>query len=74
MLVELFFCFRSGFIIWPKYYDAVQKSEDTNDVNVYEEVIQSIMAIWVIGGTVYSYLERDGQYQYIKYLLFVQGI
>ena len=40
MLVELYFLFRSGFIIWPKYYDAVQKSdESTPDVNVYEEVI-----------------------------------
>lgn len=37
-IVEIYFIFRSAFIIWPKYAAAVEKDED-NDVNVYEEII-----------------------------------
>ena len=38
-VVEVYFVFRSCFIIWPKYASALEAAEDNNDVSVFEEVL-----------------------------------
>ena len=38
-VVEVYYIFRSGFIIWPKYATALEAAEDNNDVSVLEEVL-----------------------------------
>jgi hypothetical protein len=36
--VESYYWVRACFIIWPKYYEAVDKDEN-GDVNIFEELI-----------------------------------
>ena len=73
MLVEIYFVARSGFIIWPKYISAVEKSVD-DGTSVSEEIIQSIFGIIVIGGILVSMFSKNYKYEHVRYLLFVQGI
>ena len=51
-------------IIWPKYIAAVEKDED-DDVKIREEIIQSVLALIVILGVVYSYVSKQIKMQVI---------
>ena len=73
-VVEIYFLVRSGFIIWPKYYSALEAADDNNDVDVFEEAIQSFLAVVVIAGVCYSYFNQEGQYLHIRFMLFIQGV
>lgn len=64
-------------IIWPKYFAAVEKSENVdgvNDVSVFEEAIQLVLAVVVVGGILWSYCGKTFKYELIKYMLFIQTI
>lgn len=73
MIIESYFFWRSCLIIWPKYFNAVEKAED-NEVSIFEELIQLTLALIVVVGIIWSYVSRVYKYEPIKWLLFIQTI
>ena len=73
MIVEAYYITRVGFVILPKLLAALAKDED-GDVDIYEEIIQFTIALVVIFGIIISHWPKIFKTQYVKYLLFLQGI
>lgn len=73
MIVESYYMTRAIFVIAPKLYVALQKDED-GDVNITEEVVQFSLAMVVILGIGLSHWPKIMKIEFVKYLLFIQGV
>jgi len=63
---------RACFVILPKLVVAINLDED-GDVNIFEELVQFLIAIGVITGIILSHWPKIMKMKYVKYLLFIQG-
>jgi hypothetical protein len=54
MIVESYYITRVAFIILPKLLAALEKDED-GDVQIFEEVLQFMLALFVIIGIIISH-------------------